>query len=306
MDFLWAILPYFNAGLMASVVSRFTGINMSMVVVIIMLYMGARPEETVVAMLIFNVYNFFTSYTQVHPMRLKEFALFPGFKIIIPLTISVGAIALEPFLGILLFVAVFLAEIFAATYRQMDKAERPSTSEVVKMIAVAAVLMSAAILVVPLLPERWYFILPGLVILAYAGLMWYAGDRRAMRKVWDMILYGASFVTGLTGIECSDWFDAMRRSQVSPLARSYTVVINSASLVALAAAYLVYHYFAIGSLFIPIGSAFGIRLFGVYVHDSRGKFAYVTLGLAVLAVLVFYLTQPVPVGLPEVPLIEGW
>ena len=84
MDMLWAILPFFNAGLVAAVFARFTGVNMSMCTLMTLLYMGAKPVEAVVAMLLFNVFTYFTIYSQQHLMKLKEFYFFPGFKLAIP------------------------------------------------------------------------------------------------------------------------------------------------------------------------------------------------------------------------------
>ena len=66
MDILWAILPFFNAGLVASIFSRFTGMNMSMCTLLTLLYMGATPVESVVAMLLFNAFTYFTIYSQQH------------------------------------------------------------------------------------------------------------------------------------------------------------------------------------------------------------------------------------------------
>jgi len=301
MEFFLGILPFFNAGLVGAVVGRFSGINLSMVILLIIIYMGARPEEAVVAMLTFNAYNYFTAYTQLHRLSLKNLTFFPGWKMIIPTTLSCGLIILKPFAGLTLFVIFFLAEIFADIYKKMDPKERPAIKEIVKMSIIASVIAVIGVAVVPFVPQEWFFLLAGIVILLLAYLMWRAGDRSAMRDSWDKILYGVTFFLGLLGIECVDWMDSMHRNNRSALARSYVIVINAATIVALVVAYILYHYFSVGALFTCIGSALGIRLFGVTEYDGKGKFSYLTLGLVVLAVLIFFLTQPVPVGFPELP-----
>ena len=60
MDIFSVILPFLMYGLMSAVFARFTGINMSMYLLMIFLYMGAKPGETIVAMLLFNTFTYFT------------------------------------------------------------------------------------------------------------------------------------------------------------------------------------------------------------------------------------------------------
>ena len=76
-------------------------------------------------------------------------------------------------------------------------------------------------------------------------------------------------------------------------------------IIALLASYAMYQYFSLGALFATIGSAVGIRLFGLYEHKEKGSFSYLTLGIAVLAALVFMIIQPVPTGFPVVPMADN-
>ena len=69
MEMLSAIAPFFVAGLMGTIFARFTGMNMSMCVLLLFLYMGAKPVEAISAMLMFNVFTYFTVYSQLHVMR---------------------------------------------------------------------------------------------------------------------------------------------------------------------------------------------------------------------------------------------
>jgi uncharacterized membrane protein YfcA len=301
MDLLFALLPFFAAGFAAAVVAKATGINLSMCMLLITLYMGATPEQAIVIMLTFNTYTYFTAYSQVHRFSFKDFTFFPGFKIIIPMVITIAAIAFQPFIGITLFVGIFLLEIFAMIYKKMDEAVRPDVKTLAQMSAVASVLTTLGVFLVQFFPAQWYFVFAGLVMVGYVFLMWKGGKRNALQDVWDKLLYGAAFVTGLSGIDATDWLQAQHRQTQSKLSRCYAIVINTAMVVALMVSYGVLHYFSMGALFMTIGAALGIRFFGVTTYTGKGKFNYLTLGLTILAILIFFLVQPAPTGFPLLP-----
>ena len=299
LEMLWSILPFFNAGLVASVFARFTGMNMSMCTVLTLLYLGATPIEAVVAMLLFNVFTFFTIYSQQHLMRPKDFRFFPGIKIVIPVLLMIAITAVSPFLGIVFFVAVFLMEIFAKLYGDMSKKNRPSRNELVTMCAIGTVSLAVGLVLLQFIPKEWYFAFDGFIILLYCLLVWRSNDRNAFSNSWDRILYGTTFFTGLTGLDGSDWLGAMRRNKESLLSRCYPIVINTSMIFGLIITYFFYHYFSLGALFTSIGAALGIRFFGLYTHGTRGKFSYLALGITVLTVLIFMLIQPDPTGFPH-------
>ena len=163
-------------GLMSAVFARFTGINMSMYLLMIFLYMGAKPGETIVAMLLFNTFTYFTVYSQQHVMTMKTFIIFPGVKFIIPLVITLGLALLSPFLGIVFFVVVFLLEIFAKIYTSMNKKIRPTKQQLVQMSAVASVCVLVGVFVIQFIPEQYYYLVAGAAILLLTVLMWIAGD----------------------------------------------------------------------------------------------------------------------------------
>ena len=304
MELLSAILPFFGAGLLGAVFSRFTGMNMSMCLLMIFLYMGAKPGELIVAMLLFNVFTYFTVYSQEHRMNMKTFVIFPGVKFLLPVFITVILAAVSPFFSIVFFVIVFLLEIFAKIYQGIPQKVRPTKGQLVQMCVIASVLVVIGAVIVEFIPTAYYYILAGIVILAFAALMWFAGDRKKWNRSWDTILYGTTFLAGLTGIDATDWLTAMRRNEQSVLSRCYPIVINSAMVVGLIAAYLIFRYFSLGALFSTIGAAVGVRFFGVETHSTKGKFSYLTLGIAVLAALVFMIIQPQPVGFPELPMSD--
>ena len=63
MEFVSVLWPFFAAGLVVAVLSRFTGAAMSLLMVPTLLYWGARPVDVVAFMVTFVLYNNFTSET---------------------------------------------------------------------------------------------------------------------------------------------------------------------------------------------------------------------------------------------------
>jgi hypothetical protein len=305
MEMLWAITPFFLAGFFATVYARFTGINISMCVLFSYLYMGATPVECIVGMLMFNVFTYFTTYTQIHRMNVKSMVFFPGIRMAIPVLLTIAIAALNAFLGIIFFIFCFLMEIFAKSYKEMTPKVRPEKQQLIKLAIIAGVVISVGVAIVQFVPENYYYILAGIAVLLYTALMWFAGDRHKWSDVWDRFLYGTIFAAGLTGIDGTDWLQSMQRSKsASVLSRCYPIVINGGMIIALVVSYLMYHYFSLGALFATIGSAVGVRLFGLTEYSTKGKFSYVTMGLAVLTALVFMILQPVPSGFPVIPMAD--
>lgn len=304
MDIFSVIIPFLMAGLMSAVFSRFTGVNMSMYLLMIFLYMGAKPGELIIAMLLFNTFTYFTIYSQQHVMTMKTFIIFPGIKFIIPLVITLGLALLSPFLGIVFFVVVFLLEIFAKIYTGMNKKLRPTKQQLVQMSAAASVCVLVGVFLIRFIPEQYYYIVAGAAILLLTILMAIAGNRRRFESQWDGILYGSTFITGLVGIDATDWLMSMRRTNQSMLARCYPIVINAASIIGLILAYGLYRYFSVGALFATIGASIGIRFFGLPDFSDRGPFSRVTIALAVIAALVFLISQPQPTGILAVPVSD--
>lgn len=141
LDNIWTLLPYFDAGIVAAVVARFTGMNLSMTVLFALLYIGATPVEAVMSMLVFNPFTYFTVYTQQHILGIKDLTFFPGAKMLIPVIVTLALATFNPFVGIIIFIALFLAESFAKVYKAMDVKKRPSARHIVFMTFGASALM---------------------------------------------------------------------------------------------------------------------------------------------------------------------
>ena len=129
-------------------------------------------------MLMFNVFTYFTVYSQLHVMKIKSFTFFPGVRLAIPILITIALAALNPFIGIVFFVFTFLMEIFAKIYKEMDAKSRPTKGKIGQMVVIAAVLVTIGTALVQFVPENYYYIIGGVTILIYAFVMWRTGDRR--------------------------------------------------------------------------------------------------------------------------------
>ena len=183
-------------------------------------------------MLLFNTLTYFTVYSSAARHDDEDFIIFPGVKFIIPLVITLGLALLSPFLGIVFFVVVFLLEIFAKIYTSMNKKIRPTKQQLVQMSAVASVCVLVGVFVIQFIPEQYYYLVAGAAILLLTVLMWIAATPQ-VESQWDGILYASTFITGLVGIDATDWLMSMRRANQSMLARCYPIVINAASIVGL-------------------------------------------------------------------------
>jgi hypothetical protein len=238
-------------------------------------------------------------------MDIKKMVFFPGIRIAIPILLTIAIAALNAFFGIIFFIFCFLMEIFAKIYKEMDKKEKPTKQQLIQGAVIAGVLISVAAVLVQFIPENYYYIVAGAAVLLYTALMWFGGDRSKWTDVWDKFLYGSFFAAGLTGIDGTDWLQAMRRTKGSSiLSQCYPIFINGGMIIALVVTYLTYHYFSLGALFATIGSAIGVRLFGLSEHSTKGTFSYVTMGLAVLTALIFMILQPAPTGFPVIPMAD--
>lgn len=310
MEFLFQALPYFNIGLVVAVLSRFTGASMTLLVLPAILYLGAYPAEATIFLLIYGLYNFITVTSQQRGISLKRFPLFPGAKALIPMVIVVAAIVLTTFGGIILFVAWFVAELSTLMYQSIEKDVRPKISELLTMCAIASAIAVVGVIAlagfVKIFPMEWYYVPAGLVIFGIVFFMWQAGKNRSLYgHCWDKFLYGTVFLTGFTGLDISDWCEGLPRERLTPLARVFPIVANWAMLVALAVSYFIFHYFAIMGMFAAIGSAIGIRFFGLYTFGRREGLPILAVVLITIVVLCLYLTQPVPVGIVGAGILEG-
>lgn len=297
MEFVTALAPFLVMGFFAALLSRFTGLSSTMMLTPAVLYMGATPVETVSFMLTFILYNNFTMETQDLRLSLKEFTFFPGWRIAIPVVLTVAASVVVPFLALAFFITCFILEMGAAIYKRMKPQDQPPVREIVSNALLSALFCVIGVLLITFIPENLYYIAAGLGILVILGFAWYAGQHRdAFRGTWQRIWNALHLLLGLFGVEGAIYARGLKRSFSSKVDYLMPLITVAAGFAGLLALFLVYNVFSIPSLVAAVGSAIAVRLFGVYEFNNRGGFSYVAIGLGILVVLCLYLVQPVPTG----------
>ena len=124
-------------------------------------------------------------------------------------------------------------EIFAKRYKELNAKERPAKGALVKACVVSGIVIIIGAFLVQYVPANYYYIVGGIVTLYFVVLMWLAGDRRKWSDQWGQILSGTFFLTGLSGIDATDWIMSMKRNGgESVLSRCYDIIINGGTIIA--------------------------------------------------------------------------
>lgn len=298
MEIVLALLPYLTAGFCAAVVSRFTGVALSFIVVPTLLIWGATPAELVSFMLTFAVYNGFTSETQDFRLNIKNLVLFKGWRLAIPLVGSVVLSFIMPPAAIAFFIFCFIAELAMSMYNRLPANEKPELKGVILSVVTAAVWCLVGVFAVRLLPVDYYFILVGLGILGLTAFTWYASKHRdAFRGTWSVIWNFLVLFLGLFGLDISIYAKALRRSFPSKQDVMIPVIYFVAAFVGVLALFASDFLFSMEALVAAVGAAIGMRLFGMYEFSQRGTFSYAAIAVTILAVVSLYLVSPAPHGL---------
>ena len=128
---------------------------------------GATPLDVVAFMLLFVVYNNFTSETQDVRLDYKDLVLFPKWRLLIPLVLTVVGIFINPAIGIAVFMACFVLELLATVFKRIPESERPAVHRVIVLSVLSAIIVTAiGAYVGPTISGDYYFGLVGLAILA--------------------------------------------------------------------------------------------------------------------------------------------
>ena len=298
MEIVLALLPYLTAGFCAAIVSRFTGVALSFVIVPTLLIWGATPQELVAFMLTFAVYNGFTSETQDFRLNVKSLVLFKGWRLAIPLVVSVILAFIIPPAAIAFFILCFIAELAMSMYNRLPADQKPAMNGVILSVITAAAWCLVGLFAVRLLPADFYFILVGLGMLGLTWFTWYASKNRdAFRGTWNIIWNFLLLFLGLFGLDISLYAKALRRSFTSKQDVMIPVIYFVAAFVGVLAIFASDFLFSMEALVAAVGAAIGMRLFGMYEFSTRGSFSYAAIAVTILAVVSLYLVSPVPHGL---------
>ncbi len=302
MDLIGAVISFLNVGFFSGIVSRFTGANMTVLILASLLYLGGRPVEIVGIMMTYLVFMRLTMYTQDHRINYKELKIFTGWKLWLLGILVLLCLLIYPFAALALFLAFFLTELMARVYEETDPKDRLPVSTLATYAGIAGAITTGCFAATMLIPEEYYYGISAAAILAVAAFFWWIGqDRKRLAGSWDNVIMGSFIPAGLFGLDLSDWLEDMRRhGKQSKLAKSLPFIYLPAFYIAFIAGNVFFGIFSFSGLILTFFSALSIRLFGYYQMSGKGRTNLVSLAVVILAAVCLLLTAPTPTGISEV------
>lgn len=302
MDFISALVTFLNIGFFCAIVSRFTGANVTMLILCSLLYVGGKPLETAGIMMTYLVFMRLTMYTQqTGRISYKDFHLFKGWHLIFPGLLILVSLIVYPFAALAFFLALFIAELLIRLYEETPKNLRVAPGKLIPYAAVAGALTTACFAATAFIPEEIYYGIAGCVILLLCGFFWWIGQNRSrLASTWDNVILASFIPAGLFGFDLSDWLKDMQRSgKPSFLAANMPFIFLPAFFIAFVCGNLFFGIFSFSGLILTFFSALAIRLFGYYEMSGRGKTNLIALAVTILAAVCLFLTAPTPTGIAE-------
>lgn len=301
MEYLTALAPFLGLGITAAVISRFTGIAISFIIVPALLYQGATILEVLSFMLIFTLYTTLAIETDSERLDFKNLTFFPRWKISIPLLLSIALIFVSPVASIGLFLLAFILELCAVVYKRIPAQNKPSFPLLIITVITSGITCAIGILGSKYISSSFYFLMVGIAMLAMTGFAWYAAKNRfAFRSTWNSIWTWLPFLLGTFGLEIGNYIKGLQRSFPNPTDHIVPISTIMAAFVGTMILFASENQFSLPSLITAIGCALGIRMAGTYEFPKQGSFSILAIGLTILIVLVLYLVSPVPNGLPAI------
>lgn len=298
LDFVTTLVYFLNIGLFSALVARFTGAVLSVLVFCSLLYMGATPMETIGMMLTYLVFMRLTVYTQKNRVNFKKMQVFTGMKIVPAVALILIFLFLYPFAGLAVFLLVFMAEVLSKMRSQMLPEKKMSCKELAPYIIIGSVLMTLSMTAVKFIPESFYYIAGGFMIVALCSFFRWAGDDRdRLSSSWDKVIIASFIPAGLFGFDMADWIDDLKRN-VHPtrLAFNLPFVFLPVFFITFVMSNLLFGIFSLSGMVVVFCSAIGLRLFGYYEMSGKGKMNRIALGITLLAACLLFLTAPHPIG----------
>lgn len=299
LDFVSAIIAFLNIGVFSAIVSRFTGANTSILILCSLLYIGGRPLETAGIMMTYLTFMRLTTYTQNERLNFKQFRLFKGWRVAIPLVLIILCLLIYPFAALAIFLGCFISEMLIRIYTKMPAEHKMAPSQLATYAVIASILMVIAFAATQFVPENIYYGIAGTVILLLCAFFWWAGqDRRRLSNGWDSVIMGSFILAGFFGFDLTDWIADMKRTiSRSRLAYNLPFLFLPAFFVTFICANIFFGIFSFAGLILTFFSALAIRLFGVYQMSGKGKTNVVALAVTILAAVCLFLTAPQPIGI---------
>ena len=301
MNFVDAVVAFLNIGIFSTLICRFTGANMAMLVFCALLYMGSEPMETVGIMLTYLVFMRLTIYTQKRKLNFKKLQVFKGMRVFIPVLLIVISLFLYPFAALAIFLLLFMVEILAQIKAEIPEDRQLSKGELTKYIVIGSLLTTVSMIAVKFIPASWYYALGGAVGLFLCAFVWWLGqDRDRLSGIWDTVILLSFIPLGLFGFDMADWMDDMRRS-VNPTRIAYNLpfIFLPVFYVGFLMANILFGVFSLSGMCITFFGALGLRLFGSSEMSGEGKASLIAIGFTVLGLFLLFLTAPEPVGVSK-------
>ena len=289
MNFVDAVVAFLNIGIFSTLICRFTGANMAMLVFCALLYMGSEPMETVGIMLTYLVFMRLTIYTQKRKLNFKKLQVFKGMRVFVPVLLIVISLFLYPFAALAIFLLLFMVEILAQIKAEIPEDRQLSKGELTKYIVIGSLLTTVSMIAVKFIPAAWYYALGGAVGLFLCGFVWWLGqDRDRLSGIWDTVILLSFIPLGLFGFDMADWMDDMRRS-VNPTRIAYNLpfIFLPVFYVGFLMANILFGVFSLSGMCITFFGALGLRLFGYYEMSGKGKASLIAIGIACLTAVYF-------------------
>ena len=301
LNFVDAVVAFLNIGIFSTLICRFTGANMAMLVFCALLYMGSEPMETVGIMLTYLVFMRLTIYTQKRKLNFKKLQVFKGMRVFVPVLLIVISLFLYPFAALAIFLLLFMVEILAQIKEEIPEDRQLSKGELTKYIVIGSLLTTVSMIAVKFIPASWYYALGGAVGLFLCAFVWWLGqDRDRLSGIWDTVILLSFIPLGLFGFDMADWMDDMRRS-VNPTRIAYNLpfIFLPVFYVGFLMANILFGVFSLSGMCITFFGALGLRLFGYYEMSGKGKASLIAIGFTVLGLFLLFLTAPEPIGVSK-------
>ena len=301
LDLVSAIISFLNVGFFSGIVSRFTGANITVLILASLLYLGGRPVEIVGIMMTYLVFMRLTMYTQDHRISYNDLKIFNGWKLWLLGICILLCLLIYPFAALALFLAFFLSELLARVYAETDPKDRLPLGTIATYAGIAGAITTACFAATMLIPEEYYYGISATAILAIAAFFWWIGqDRKRLADVWDSVIFASFIPAGLFGLDLSDWLDDLRRNgKQSKLAKNMPFIYLPAFYIAFIAGNALFGIFSFSGLILTFFSALSVRLFGYYQMSGKGRTNLISLSVIILAAVCLYLTAPTPTGISE-------
>ena len=158
--------------------------------------------------------------------------------------------------------------------------------------------MTLSMTAVKFIPESFYYIAGGFMIVALCSFFRWAGDDRdRLSSSWDKVIIASFIPAGLFGFDMADWIDDLKRN-VHPtrLAFNLPFVFLPVFFITFVMSNLLFGIFSLSGMVVVFCSAIGLRLFGYYEMSGKGKMNRIALGITLLAACLVFLTAPHPIG----------